>query len=164
MIICAIDPGITGALVLLEDGIVTKTMAMPSKTRNGNNVVDSYKLGTFIEQNPIDKVVIEDVHAIFGSGSKSTFNFGRNVGAPESVFDAFGFEIDFITPRSWQVHAWRDIPKLKKKDGSNDTKAKSLMALHKFFPNLDPKLLLRNSRCSVPHDGIVDAILIGKFS
>lgn len=164
MITCAIDPGLDGGLALMKDGIVIKTMAMPNKIRNGNNVVDGYKLGNFIEQNHIDRVIIEDVHAIYGSGSKSTFTFGRGIGAGEAVFDAFGFELEFITPRMWQVHAWRDIPKLKKKDGSNDTKAKSLMALRKYFPNIKNELLLRNSNCRVPHDGIVDAILIGKFS
>lgn len=165
MIILGIDPGINGGLAILENGVVIHTLPMPKmEDQNGTNIVDSNVLCNLFEEYNFDKVVIEDIHSIYGTSAKSTFNFGRNTGMVESLILAFGYELIKVKPKSWQVHAWRDLPKLKKKDGGNDTKAMSLTALYKYFPSIDKNLLLRTKKCRSPHDGIVDAILIAKFN
>lgn len=161
MRILGIDPGKDGGFAILEDGIVIKTLATPNiKDVNNNGVVDCVKVSEFIRENAVDKVVIEDVHAIFGTGAKTTFNFGRNVGMVEALILAYGYELIKIKPKEWQLKPWRSVPIIKDSKGKKDNKARSLKALQIIFPNLDYKVLLRTPRCKVAHDGIVDAILI----
>ena len=164
MKILGIDPGIDGGLAILEDGNIIKTMAMPNyKDINGDKVVDSYELSNFITANPVDHIIHENVHALYGSSAKNTFNFGRNVGMTESLILAFGYQLIKVKPKVWQLIPWRGIPIQYDKKGKKDNKARTLLALNKFFPNIDVSILLRTPRCKSPHDGIVDAIFIAKY-
>jgi hypothetical protein len=161
MVILGIDPGKDGGFAILEDGIVIKTMATPNiKDKNNNGIVDCLKVSEFLSENTIDEIIIEDVHAIFGSSAKTTFNFGRNVGMVESLILAYGYGLVKIKPKDWQLRPWRKVPIIKDSKGKKDNKARSLKALQIIYPNLDYKMLLRTPRCKVAHDGIVDAILI----
>ena len=157
-----IDPGADGGFAVFEDGVIVKTMATPNtKNHKNDTIIEADVISNFFADNGVDEVWIEDVHAIYGAGAKSTFNFGRNVGIVESLIVSYGYNLNKITPHQWQRVSWRGTPIIKKKDGSNDTKKRSLYALDMQYPELEKSLKLKNSKCRVPHDGIVDAILIG---
>jgi hypothetical protein len=47
-------------------------------------------------------VVIEDVHSIFGSSSKSNFQFGRSLGILEGVVNALDIPYVKVQPKEWQ--------------------------------------------------------------
>lgn len=49
--------------------------------------------------------MIEDVHAIFGSSAKSTFNFGFNVGILHGIIRTLNLPLDLVQPKAWQKHA-----------------------------------------------------------
>ena len=53
----------------------------------------------------IQMVMIEDVHAIFGSSAKSTFSFGFNTGMLHGLIRGLGLPLDLVKPKEWQKHA-----------------------------------------------------------
>lgn len=105
--------------------------------------------------------VIEDVHAIFGSSAKATFEFGRVAGILEALLVAHGIPYAKVKPKEWQKEMWQGIPILKKEGKtSNDTKAMSLMAAQRLFPNVD---LRKSDRAKIPDHNKVDAILLCEY-
>ena len=61
---------------------------------------------------------------------------------------------------------WEGIPKQTKPSKSGkkimtDTKAMSLLACKRIFPDID---LIDTERCKKPHDGKVDALLLMEYA
>jgi hypothetical protein len=104
--------------------------------------------------------VIEDVHAIFGSAAKATFNFGYVVGVLEALLVSHNIPYTKVKPKEWQKEMWQGIPLQKKPNGRTDTKAMSLLAAKRLFPNED---LTATERSVKPHDGKVDALLLAEY-
>jgi hypothetical protein len=50
----------------------------------------------------VNRVMIEDVHSIFGANAKSNFNFGFNLGLLHGICLSQGFGIDIVNPKVWQ--------------------------------------------------------------
>jgi hypothetical protein len=65
---------------------------------------------------------------------------------------------EITSPRTWQKEFWT-VPKMAAGQ-KFDTKAAALAVVRKLWPTLD---LRASERCSVPHDGIVDALLIAEY-
>lgn len=108
---------------------------------------------------------IEDVHAIFGAGASSTFEFGRITGLLEALLVANDIPFVKTQPKSWQKEMWEGIPNQKKASSTgrtqvNDTKLMSLMAAQRLFPNID---LRATERCKKPDHNKVDSLLIAEF-
>lgn len=119
--------------------------------------------------------VIEDVHSIFGSGATSNFQFGRALGVLEMAVVMLNFSFTKVAPKKWQKEMWEGVQpvlintgKTNKKDGSIkykvDTKATSLIACKRLFPNIDLRNTNRKTdRSKKEHDGIVDALLMAEY-
>jgi len=161
--IIGVDPGNNGGVAIIDTmGNIIKTMKItPDKENGGIHVKDILMfINENLHGNEKDwlQIVIEDVHAIFGTSAKSNFIFGRNLG------ELLGFvkliEIDYsrITPQKWQKIVWNDSDIVKKEKGK-DTKKTTLNAVKRIYPK-DVDKLLATKRSKVPHDGIVDAVAI----
>lgn len=106
--------------------------------------------------------VIEDVHSIFGASAKANFQFGRIVGVLETLLICNHIPFTKVAPKAWQKVMHEGIPKMTKAGKtSSDTKAMSLVAAKRIYPN---ETFLATERSKVPHDGIVDAALMAKYS
>lgn len=111
-------------------------------------------------------IVIEDVHALFGSSAKSTFNFGWSLGVLEGVISALSIPYTKVAPKEWQKQIWQGVTTIYKaskgesKRKSVDTKATSLLAAQRLFPSFDFR---KSDRASKPHDGIVDSVLLAEY-
>ncbi|KKK80116.1 hypothetical protein LCGC14_2826730, partial [marine sediment metagenome] len=119
-------------------------------------------------------VFIEDVHAIFSSAAGATFQFGYVCGAIVMGVAAFDFKYTLVQPKVWQKVIYQGIPEIRKpsfviksgkfegqtRKGALDTKKMSLLATKRLFPNED---LRKSDRCKIPHNGIVDALLIAEY-
>jgi len=93
-----IDPGNKGAICLLSGDLTTIDFIDNSKPIN--HMVDwleIHKNNYFIK-----KVLIEDVHSIFGTSAKSNFSFGFNTGVLHGVIKALQLPLDTVNPKIWQ--------------------------------------------------------------
>lgn len=181
------DPGAEGGCCVLQAGKVLETIPFPqmkvqskkaSKTRDGQtkkgkdgkniyamkDVLDEMALAGIVRRLKVDypeaQVILEKVKNIQGTGAVSNFNFGYNFGFLSGLIAAVGFPVHLTTPQNWQKHVVTWADKVLNPDMSNDTKASSLKALTRLFPDLD---LRPTPRSTKPHDGMVDATLIAYY-
>lgn len=108
-----IDPGISGAIAVLEDGVPVHICDMPTVSKkSGKSEVSAAGLRSTLsmvkamDSGAYIHVVIEEVGAarIGGrqQGGTSMFNFGRAAGIVEGVFSALPYR--FVTPPVWKRH------------------------------------------------------------
>ena len=112
MIIFGIDPGISGAISVLENKKVIEVFEMPTmidgkknkRQVNGAQVSNIIKerLGKEKEKEII--VVVEHVNAMPGQGVTSMFNFGQSFGVIKGICAALNLPIYFVRPTKWKKH------------------------------------------------------------
>ena len=110
MIIFGIDPGVSGAICILENKKVIDVHDMPTmidgkknkKQVNGAQLTNIIK-NKFKENKEII-VVVEHVNAMPGQGVTSMFNFGQSFGVIKGVCAALGIPIYFVRPTKWKKH------------------------------------------------------------
>ncbi len=112
MLIIGIDPGISGSICFLEDGIIKDVLEMPTMTEgkknkkqvNGSQIFNeiSLRIKTYEKKNI--KVVIEQVSAMPGQGVTSMFNFGQSFGILKGICSAMQLSIYFVRPAKWKKY------------------------------------------------------------
>ena len=112
MLIIGIDPGISGSICFLEDGIIKDVLEMPTMTEgkknkkqvNGSQIYNeiSFRIKTYEKKNI--KVVIEQVSAMPGQGVTSMFNFGQSFGILKGICSAMQLPIYFVRPAKWKKY------------------------------------------------------------
>ena len=110
MIIIGIDPGVSGAIGILEDKKVIKVFDMPTmidgkknkKQVNGSQVTNIIKEN--LHNNKETIIVVEHVNAMPGQGVTSMFNFGQSFGVIKGVCAALSLPIYFVRPTKWKKH------------------------------------------------------------
>jgi len=110
MIIIGIDPGITGAISILENSKVievheTPTMIDGKKNKrqvNGAQITNIIKKWLNKDKEVI--VVVEHVNAMPGQGVTSMFNFGQSFGVIKGICSALSLPIYFVRPTKWKKH------------------------------------------------------------
>lgn len=128
------------------------------------------KIGTKVDYLELDKIFksfdskcrfcIEDVHSIFGTSAKSNFNFGEIKGILTGMVISNGFPWELVPPKKWQKEIWTNSDMVKKPNKRTDTKATSLLAAKRIFPD---QTFLATSRSKKPHDGLFDSALIAEY-
>ncbi len=110
MKIIGIDPGLSGAIAILENNKVLNLFDMPvmSEGKKNKRQLNSSLLVNLIkeniEQNEEVAVVVEQVNAMPGQGVTSMFNFGQTFGAIKGVCAALELPIFFVRPSKWKKH------------------------------------------------------------
>ena len=112
MIIIGIDPGVSGAICILNDGKITDLYEMPTmidgkknkKQVNGAQVTNIIKQKLNIHKNEDVIVVVEHVNAMPGQGVTSMFNFGQSFGVIKGICSALSLPIYFVRPTKWKKH------------------------------------------------------------
>ena len=112
MLIIGIDPGISGSICFLEDGIIKDVLEMPTMTEgkknkkqvNGSQIFNeiSFRIKTYEKKNI--KVVIDQVSAMPGQGVTSMFNFGQSFGILKGICSAMQLPIYFVRPAKWKKY------------------------------------------------------------
>ena len=110
MRIFGIDPGIAGAIAILDDNKIVDVKDLPTMSEGKKNKrqLNSAQLVNIIREN-IKKneeavVVVEQVNAMPGQGVTSMFNFGQTFGAIKGVCAALELPIFFVRPSKWKKH------------------------------------------------------------
>ncbi len=104
--IIGIDPGVSGAIVILDNGYPIDWALMPTHQVGNHKRVDPVKLLTFLDIDvPIENIYIEQVGAMPGQGVTSMFSFGHSVGTVVGVVASLCHEPIFVTPQKWKKSA-----------------------------------------------------------
>ena len=150
MLIIGIDPGISGSICFLEDGIIKDVIEMPTMTEgkknkkqvNGSQIYNeiSLRIKTYEKKNI--KVVIEQVSAMPGQGVTSMFNFGQSFGILKGICSAMQLPIYFVRPAKWKkyfnlINSEKDASRTRAIEifpyfSSNLSKKKDLIKLMQF--------------------------------
>ena len=110
MIIIGVDPGITGAICILENKKVIEiydTPTMIDGKKNKKQINSAQVTNIIKERLNKDKevvVVVEQVHAMPGQGVTSMFNFGQSFGVVKGICAALSLPIYFVRPAKWKKH------------------------------------------------------------
>ena len=110
MKILGIDPGLSGAIAILEKKKVLNLFDMPvmAEGKKNKKQLNSAQLVNIIRENSIGDeeiaVVVEQVNAMPGQGVTSMFNFGQTFGAIKGVCAALNLPIFFVRPSKWKKY------------------------------------------------------------
>ena len=163
----SIDPGSKGFICTQIDGVFNHYSIEDN---------DLYQLSEIMAEirSKYDNLVcvIEDVHSIFGSSAKSTFNFGFNKGYLIGLLAANKIPYILVQPKEWQKVVWTNADmvvsykqvKVKDKIVSKkvvDTKATSINAAKRLFPTMDFR---KSERAKNIDDNKVDATLMSEYA
>jgi hypothetical protein len=150
-----VDIGLLGAIAIIHpDGHIEK-----AKMPVIGKVIDIPTLRRLIGRRDA-VVVFEDLGVIFGSSKKTAFSMGYQVGLLEALCVAGNNPYHKVKARAWQKEMFQGVPELTK-SGKRDTKGMALVACQRLLPNVD---LTFTERAKVPHDGLIDALLIATYA
>ena len=153
MKVVGIDPGLSGAIAVLEEKKVLALFDMPvtSEGKKNKNQLNSAQLVNILKENIKDDediaVVVEQVNAMPGQGVTSMFNFGQTFGAIKGVCAALNLPIFFVRPSKWKKHF----------DLINSSKDSSRTKVIEMYPSLSNQLARKKDVNKS------DAILIARF-
>ena len=153
MKIVGIDPGLNGAIAILENKKVLAIFDMPvmSEGKKNKRQLNSAQLVNILVENiNEDKeaaVIVEQVNAMPGQGVTSMFNFGQTFGAIKGVCAALKLPIFFVRPSKWKKHF----------ELINSSKDASRTKVIEMYPSLSNQL---SKKKDVNKS---DAILIARF-
>ena len=167
MIYIGIDGGPTGGIVALSPckGLAPILIApMPTLKRDGITLVDGRAVVSLLRGLPWPEdglmIAIEDLphHSMSKAAMRSmALNFGRLTGAIEARLESGRVRVAYV-PAGNAKDGWQRAMLGKVPQGQ--TKAYALEAAHSLWP---AETWLRTPACKLPHDGFVDAALIGEF-
>ena len=108
--ICAIDPGLTGAVAFYfpeQDAISVYDMPVVDKD------VDAASLADMLRRLKPDFAIVEKVSSRPGEGVSSAFKFGSGWGIVRGVIAALGVPMRLVTPQRWKKSMGLDADKEK---------------------------------------------------
>lgn len=143
-----IDPGLSGAIVATDGRTILHCYDMPTIKVRDKNRIDIYSLrDIIIDIGPVDRVVVEEVQGVQGSGATSAFSFGYGAGAIAGLLVALDRRWQYVTPQKWtkQLEVGRD-------------KGAHRQAAQRLFPEWSHLFSL------VKHDGRADAALLAHLA
>ena len=153
MRILGIDPGLSGAIAILEEKKVLSIFDMPvmSEGKKNKRQLNSAQLVSILKEN-IKKdeetaIVVEQVNAMPGQGVTSMFNFGQTFGAIKGISATLKLPIFFVRPSKWKKHF----------ELINSSKDASRTKVIEMYPSFADKL---SKKKDVNKS---DAILIARF-
>ncbi len=153
MIIIGIDPGVSGAICILNNGKIVELYEMPTmidgkknkKQVNGAEITNIFQKELVNEKN--SKVIIEHVSAMPGQGVTSMFNFGQSFGVVKGICAALRLPLYFVRPVKWKKHF----------NLINSQKDASRTKVIEIFPYISSKISKKKDANKA------DAILIARF-
>ena len=110
MIIIGIDPGISGAISILENKKVIEVFDMPTmidgkkNKRQVNGAQVTHIIKEVLSDDKEVTIVVEHVNAMPGQGVTSMFNFGQSFGVIKGICSALTLPIYFVRPSKWKKH------------------------------------------------------------
>lgn len=168
MIFIAMDPGMSGAVSIIEENDVF-VFDVPTKVIDEKKDYDIKTMSAILRKYEKEQVIclIENVYSMSAQGVVSVFSFGRGKGIWEGVAHTLGFNVFMVSPQAWK----KSFPELINKIKPDKTKSKSEQSKEKrlnkaaaktrareLASKLYPKLADKFAK--VKDDGRAEAILM----
>ena len=153
MRIIGIDPGLNGAIAVLQNNKVIEIHDVPVMTDGKKNKrqLNSAQLVKLLKDSFQDEantvVVVEQVNAMPGQGVTSMFNFGQTFGSIKGICAALNLPIFYVRPAKWKKHF----------NLINSEKDVSRTKVIEMFPKISNKLSRKKD------NNKADAILIAQY-
>jgi crossover junction endodeoxyribonuclease RuvC len=148
------DPGISGALVLLDDNRLQYCdhLLMPTIKVGSKNRVNGAAISAWLSPYIISHAYLEKVHAMPGGGKRtmgasSAFTFGHCAGFLEGIITGAEIPLTLVPPTQWKKHAGLI--------GKDKDAARSRAV--QLFPDL------RVLDLKIKGQAVADALLIGRY-
>lgn len=158
-IVVGIDNGISGGLVAISshDSAIIGKLAMPSKKHRSRNEIDMDAIWNWMFKEHDFSLtrtlfVVEEPNN--SRNASTAYSVASSFHSLRGVFVTLGFNWKRITPQSWQKSMLGKVPAGGTKDAAT-AKAREIWPLEKW---------LATSRCSKPHEGLIDAALIAEHA
>ncbi len=106
-----IDPGLRGAIVLMDNDDVVAVYDMPTRPKitKGKSEVCPASLNEILEEikhiSPVHLFAIVELVNGFGQGAASAFNFGEGFGILKACLECNHIAYTTVTPGKWQKKA-----------------------------------------------------------
>lgn len=161
MIVVGIDPGITGAVAVMDGANVVRVYDTPIALVNNKKVYDPLRMLEILQLAGKATVYIELVHGgIFANrlgpggkpmtmGAVSAFNFGKGYGLWLGLIAALSLPHVQVAPATWKKHLLADMPK---------GKGASLEVAKRLYPEKALTVLTRQK-----DEGRAEAMLIATY-
>jgi hypothetical protein len=161
-----IDPGLSGAVALVTTERVIEVALTPTlkitKTKREYDLVAMRNLLVRLwitgrERHAAAEIVmIEKQQPLphVQRGVTAAWRSGYGYAAWVAMTVALQYAHQIVHPRTWQKRMHRDVV-------GKDTKAKSILVCQNLYPGCS---LLPTPRCTKPHDGMADAILLARYA
>ena len=112
MKIIGIDPGLSGAIAVLENNQVLNIFDIPvmaegkknKRQVNGSQIYNEISKRIGQNNQKYIRVVIEQVSAMPGQGVTSMFNFGQSFGILKGICSAMQLPMYFVRPARWKKY------------------------------------------------------------
>jgi hypothetical protein len=110
MIIIGVDPGLHGAIAVLDGGALREILDTPifetlvgkKKRSRLDKARLLHEVGRLRRDYGAGLAVLEDVSSRPDDGAIQAFAFGRVVGALDMVFTGYGYRIEYVRPQVWK--------------------------------------------------------------
>jgi len=148
--IVGIDPGLKGGIATVElvcKTIFPHTVPMPVLKAAKGYVLDEATILSYVMN--AELVVLELQGTRPDEGRVSAFTAGTNFGILRGICSGIPVPYEIVHPRTW-----------KSEFGLNSSKASAIAVCQALFPGVS---LLRTDRCTKPHDGMAEALLIAEY-
>ncbi len=152
MRIIGIDPGLSGAIAVLDDLKIFDLFDMPimPEGKKNKNQLNSAQLVNIIKRHIHTNstfVIVEQVSAMPGQGVTSMFNFGQTFGAIKGICASLNLPIFYVRPAKWKKHF----------DLINASKDASRTKTIEMYPSISDRLRKKKDVNKA------DAILIARY-
>lgn len=110
--IAGVDPGQTGAVAIIHQGIVTLFDTPTEMVKKGKGSKTEYlpsNMADILRDNRIDHVFIEKVGAMPGQGVTSMFGFGKGFGLWLGILAGLQIPYTLITPQAWKKEIMQGV-------------------------------------------------------
>ena len=149
MLVAGIDPGKDGAIVVLRDGAIVQQTLLRDCTP------PSYLKCLKLDAVFIEKAQVMDKDPNVRPSARAMFSYGRDYGFLCGSLIDLPCPLYYIPPQEWTGAVHKMSPHIQGKP-----KEASLFVARKIWPGMDWRASERSRK---PHDGIVDAALIGFY-
>jgi hypothetical protein len=154
-----IDNGLTGGIVALSDCAGAAPIAaypMPTRNKSKGNEVDAEAVWEYLHEWSLsDRIFVTlETPGKHSPGAQALCSMWDSYGPIRGVLESRRIRHHRITPQAWQKKMLVGCKK-------GDTKPAALAKARQLWPE---ETWLKSPRCTVPHDGMIDAALIAEYS